>query len=94
MMNIQPINNVNFQCRKGSIERLRPYGKVIQETGTINGKKLDIYSAYNKEGELEHKLYYLADDVGRWIKSKLKYYRGGRCVKTIWSYRDDSRLQY
>lgn len=88
-MNIQPISNISFNCRKGSIERIRDYGKVVQETGIINGKKLDIYYAYDKEGNLIHKLYYLADLTGNWIKSKLKYYKGRQVVKVVRSGQND-----
>lgn len=80
-MKIQPIT---FKCHQGTTEKLRDYGKVIKDTGFIYGKKLEIYSAYSREGKLVHKLYYLADSLGNWIKSKLKYYgNDGRCYKTI-----------
>ena len=80
-MHIQPIS---FKCHTDTKEILRDYGKVIKDTGFINGKRLEIYSAYSREGKLIHKLYYLADSVGNWIKSKLKYYdENGKCYKTI-----------
>lgn len=80
-MNIQPIS---FKCHQGTTEKLRDYGKVVCDTGFINNKKLEIYSAYSREGKLLHKLYYLADAVGNWIKSKLKYYdESGNCYKTV-----------
>ena len=83
-MNVQPIDNIKFKCHKGTTEKLRDYGKVIKDTGFINNKKLEIYSAYSHEGKLLHKLYYLADAVGNWIKSKLKYYdENGNCYKTV-----------
>ena len=80
-MYIQPIS---FKCHTSTSEHLRDYGKVIKDTGFINGKKLEIYSAYSREGKLLHKLYYLADTVGNWIKSKLKYYdEQGKCYKVV-----------
>lgn len=80
-MNIQPIT---FKCHQGTTEKLRDYGKVIKDTGFIYGKKLEIYSAYSREGKLLHKLYYLADMVGNWIKSKLKYYdEDGKVYKIV-----------
>lgn len=60
--------------RQESKEVLREYGKVTRERGFLNDKRLDIYNAYNKEGKLIHKLYYLTDRVGNWIKSKLVYF--------------------
>ena len=90
-MKIQPIPTTSisktppFKCHKGTTEKLREYGKVIQDTGIFKGNKLDIYTAYDKEGNLMHKLYYLSDSVGNWIKSKLKYYgKNGKCYKTVW----------
>lgn len=84
-MKIQPIDNTNFNCHIGTTEKIRNYGKVIQDTGFFKGNKLDIYSAYSREGKLIHKLYYLSDSVGHWIKSKLKYYsENGKCYKTVW----------
>lgn len=86
-MKIQPTNNIVFKCHKSSVEKIRDFGKVIKDTGIINGKRLDIYSAYDLEGNLIHKLYYLADSVGNWIKSKLKYYENGKVVKEVRSER-------
>lgn len=91
-MKIQPIPEPHqewwqarsFKCHKGTTEKIRNYGKIIQDTGFFKGDKLDIYSAYDKEGNLIHKLYYLSDSVGNWIKSKLKYYTNGKCYKTVW----------
>ena len=88
-MKIQPIPTTNisktppFKCHKGTTEKLRDYGKVIKDTGVFNNKKLDIYSAYNNQGEIVHKLYYLSDSLGNWLKSKLKYYENGKVVKEI-----------
>lgn len=77
------INQTTFMCWQGDKEKLREYGKVVQQTGFINGKKLDIYFAYSREGKLLHKLYYLSDAVGNWLKSKLKYYKDGKCYKIV-----------
>lgn len=90
-VNIQPIPEPHtewwqarsFKCHQGTTEKLRDYGKVIKDTGFINGKKLEIYSAYSKEGKLLHKLYYLADSLGNWLKSKLEYYENGKVIKEI-----------
>lgn len=84
-MKVQPIDiPPPFKCHQESKEMLRDYGKVIKDTGFIYGKKLEIYSAYSREGKLLHKLYYLADSLGNWLKSKLKYYdESGKCFKTI-----------
>ena len=79
-MKIQPTqkNNLNFGIYK--VTQMTRYGK--RDTGLINGYKLDIYTA-KEEGELVHKLYYLADNLGNWVKSKLKFYKGNKVVKVI-----------
>lgn len=84
-MRIEPILiPAPFKCHVKTTESVKDYGKVIKDTGHINGKRLDIYSAYSKEGNLIHKLYYLADGVGNWIKSKLKYYdESGKCFRVV-----------
>ena len=85
-MHILPILNINFGVRV--TPKIRDYGdrKVIQETGIINNKKLDIYYAYNQDKKLEHKLFYLSDLVGNWIKSKLQYFnKDGKVIKSLHS---------
>ena len=58
------------------------YRKVVRDIGIVNNKKIDIYNAY-EDGTLVHKLYYLSDLVGNWIKSKLKYITNGKVSKTV-----------
>lgn len=79
-MKIQPTyaNNPNFGVYK--VTQITHYGNRV--TGLINGYKLDVYTA-KEDGELVHKLYYLADKAGNWVKSKLKYYKGGSVIKVI-----------
>lgn len=50
------------------------YGHITH--GVFKGNSIDIYTAY--EGSwIRHKLYYVKNSAGNWIKSKLKsYYRG------------------
>lgn len=58
--------------------------KLVIDKGIVNGKTLNIYQAYSTDSnELIHKLYYLKDNAGNWIKSKLKYFKGGQCFKII-----------
>ena len=85
-MRIEPITTP-FKCHMSTNESLRDYGKVIKDSGVINGFKLDIYSAYTREGKVIHKLYYLSDAVGNWVKSKLVYFQDGKKYKTIRSER-------
>ena len=67
-------------------ELLREFGKVTRERGFFKNKRLDIYNAYNEENKLVYKLYYLTDQVGNWLKSKLVYFdENGKKYKQITS---------
>ena len=58
--------------------------KTIKDTVHFeNGKKLTISKTYNKMGELTDKLYYLRDEAGKWVKSKLQYFKGNKLVKEL-----------
>ncbi len=74
---------INFGIKSDTKIRNYDYGKVICETGCFKNKKLDIYSAYSPKGELLHKLYYLQDAVGHWLKSKLVYFENGKKSKIV-----------
>ena len=67
-MNIPPIqpNSPTFGIYQ--VTKVTHYGH--RDTGILRGYKLDIYTA-KENGKLKHKLYYLSDSVGNWIKSKL-----------------------
>lgn len=57
--------------------------KSITDTAYLkNGKSLRItqYFDYDK---LTQKLYYLKDEAGEWVKSKLKTYKSGKLNKTL-----------
>lgn len=94
-MKIQGINTQrewwqarSFKCHKGTTEKMRYYGKVIQETGTFKGYKLDIFSSYDTQGNLLNKFYYLTNNLGQWVKSKVKYFKGKQCYKVLRSERN------
>jgi hypothetical protein len=74
-MKIQPINNTSFGIYKGT--RKTYYGFV--DSGTYKDKNIDIYHAFNEDETLKHKLYYITDNVGKWIKSKLKFFKNDKC---------------
>ena len=77
-MKLQPTNPVNFGIYQQT--KITRYGKI--DKGIINGKKLDIYTSY-ENGKVKHRLYYLTDLAGNWIKSKLKYFDDKGELKTI-----------
>ena len=78
-MRIQPIQQPTFQMKWES--RTLPY--VTKSNVELdNGKKLLI-----RDGGW-YKLQSLYDEVGGWVKSKLRYYKGRQVVKEMRSYND------
>lgn len=78
--------NPSFKIYQGTTKTVRDYGTVICDTGIYKDKKIEIYSAFGKQGKLEHKLYYVSQMLN-WLKSKLVYYSGGKKFKTVRSER-------
>ena len=83
-MKIQPVESPNFGLmRQTQIRYTAPYTKVITDTVKLaNGKKVLFAKTYSGN-TLESKLSYLKDEAGRWVKSKLRYYKGGKVVKEM-----------
>ena len=83
-MKIQPVESPNFGLvRQTQIRYTAPYTKVITDTVKLaNGKKVLFAKTYSGN-TLESKLSYLKDAAGQWVKSKLRYYQGGKVVKTL-----------
>lgn len=74
----------DIHCTSLTSEKPSLCGKVLQDTVHFeNGKTLKISKTYDKMGELTDKLYYLRDEAGKWIKSKVQYFKGGRVVKEL-----------
>lgn len=83
-MQIQPLrhpspNPISFGIYK--ITEVKHYG--YKDTGFLKNQKLDIYVAKDDENGIKHKLYYLSDKVGNFIKSKLVYFENGKKVQTV-----------
>ena len=68
----------SFGIYKGT--RQTYYGYV--DSGVFKDTNIDIYTAYTNEGNLKHRLYYVTDSVGKWIKSKLKFFKDRKCYYT------------
>ena len=82
-MRIQPIQQPTFQMKWES--RTLPY-VTKSNIELANGKKLLI-----RDGGW-YKLQSLYDEFGRWVKSKLRFYRGRQVVKEMRSYRDEQKM--
>jgi len=86
-MKINRIDNISFGIYKNTKSTIHKFGKVETDMGIVNNKKIEIYNAYGTNGKLEHKLYYLQDLLGNWLKSKLVYFSNGKKWKTLKSER-------
>ena len=78
-MKIQPIQQPTFQMKWESKALPNVIKSKIKLT---NGKKLLI------RDEGWYKLQSLYDEVGMWVKSKLRYYKGRQVINEIRSYND------
>ena len=82
-MRIEPIQqpqptfglNVQKTIRYDSFTNKR----IIDTVNFENGKKLQI-TKYFEYDKLVQKLYYLKDETGKWVKSKLKDYRTNKVL--------------
>ena len=83
-MKIQPTNQTNFGLNTSS--RIYYYGqfgkKEIDVVNLANGKKIGIYKQFDANN-LVSKLQCLTDEAGRWVRSKLRYYKGNKVIKTL-----------
>ena len=82
-MRIQPIQQPTFQMKWES-KALPNVTKSKIELD--NGKKLLI-----RDGGW-YKLQSLYDEFGRWVESKLRFYKGRQVVKEMRSYRDEQKI--
>ena len=82
-MKIQPIQQPTFQMKWES-KALPNVTKSKIELD--NGKKLLV-----RDGGW-YKLQSLYDEFGRWVKSKLKFYKGRQMVREMRSYNNDYKM--
>lgn len=82
-MRIQPIQQPTFQMKWES-KALHNVTKSKIELD--NGKKLLV-----RDGGW-YKLQSLYDEFGRWVESKLRFYKGRQVVKEMRSYRDEQKI--
>ena len=89
-MRIEPNNRVSLYCRPYSVKEVdKEYGVVKHEVIELTDKFLEIYTAFGKDNEKIHKLYYLKDKLGKWLKSKLIYYKDDKADKVVRSERKE-----
>ena len=82
-MRIQPIQQSQTFQMKWESKALPNVTKSKIELD--NGKKLLI-----RDG-CWYKLQSLYDEVGEWVKSKIRYYKGRKVIKEMRSYRDEQK---
>ena len=83
-MKLEPISSNTFGLNKQTkIMYTKPYTKIITDTVKLaNGKRI-LYSKTYEGNTLTSKLSYLKNAAGEWVKSRLRYYKGGKVVKTL-----------
>lgn len=85
-MNVNPINIISFRSRPYKIKETdKEYGVVKYEMIELKNEFLELYTAFGKDNKKIHKLYYLKDKLGNFIKSKLVYFSNNKKYKTIYS---------
>ena len=77
-MKTQIITPISFGIYKNT--KITSYGERIR--GNLNGYQIDIYTAKNEDKSIKHKLFYVSK-AGKWIKSKLNYYKNNILEKVI-----------
>ena len=89
-MEIKPTDRVSLYCRPYKVKEVdREYGVVRHEVIELTDKFLEIYTAFGKDNKKIHKLYYLKDKLGKWLKSKLIYYKDDKADKVVRSERKE-----
>ena len=85
-MRIKPTDRVALYCRPYKTREVdREYGVVRHEVIELTSKFLEIYTAIGKYNKKIHKLYYLKDKLGNFIKSKLIYFTDNKRDKIVYS---------
>lgn len=83
-MKLEPISSNTFGLNKQTkIMYTKPYTKIITDTVKLANGKMILYSKTYEGNTLTSKLSYLKNAAGEWVKSRLRYYKGGKVVKTL-----------
>lgn len=83
-MKIQPIQQPTFNSRY-KIEQFKCYDKYVAKHENFylnNGKTLKVITEWGENGK-ETSLQCLFDEAGKWIKSKLRYFKGGKVTNVL-----------
>lgn len=85
-MRVDPITNTepNFGVRVKPTRKI-PYASncfITEDLGVFKNKKISITKNY-VDNELTSTLYYVKDNLGNWVKSKLKCFKGNKVVQEL-----------
>ena len=78
-MKVDNVNNTNFGIRIKPTRKI-PYANncyITEDIGFFKNRRISITKNYIDE-KLTSVLYYVKDNVGNWVKSKLKYIENGK----------------
>lgn len=85
-MNINPINNTNknFGLKCSTKVVYRPDTKTISDTVYLqNGKTVKLNKTYDKFGNLIEKFSCIRDEMGEWMRLKVKSLKDGKVVNVF-----------
>lgn len=84
-MKVDNVNNTNFGIRIKPTKKI-PYANncyITEDIGFFKDRRISITKNYVND-KLTSVLYYVKDNVGNWVKSKLKYIENDK-KRVIWS---------
>lgn len=83
-MKISPVDRITlYGIRSNHQNTLEDVKKVVRQIYPLDNTVLEVYTSVDDIGNKVHKLYYLKDKLGNWIKSKLVYFENNKRYKTI-----------
>ena len=83
-MKIKPIDRISlYGIRTNRDKALRDCKKVVKNIIPVQDKELVVHTAIDSNNNKIYKLHYLRDKLGRWIKSKLVYFKDNKRYKIL-----------
>lgn len=87
-MRVKPIDRISmYGIRSNRQNTFNEIKKVTRKIYPLSNTTLEVYTAVDDVGNKVHKLYYLKDKLGNWLKSKLIYFIDNRRDKIVRSER-------
>ena len=89
-MKIKPIDRISlYGIRSNRDKALKDCKNIIKDIIPVQDKELIVHTAIDNNNNKIYKLHYLRDKLGRWIKSKLIYFKDNKRCKILRGERKD-----